>query len=198
MDDTFESDETLVQRAGRGDRRAAAMLVERHTDKIYAVCFRMLGAQHAAEDAAQETFLRLWRNAAKWKPAGAKFETWLYRVAMNLCLDQLRKRKRDAPEDAAPEQVDHAARPDEAFFAGEKRFLIDDALAQLPDRQRMALTLCHYQELSNIEAAKVMDISVDALESLLARGRRGLRERLSPLRQALTGKMSDGPTATIN
>lgn len=198
LDDTFESDETLVQRAGRGDRRAAEMLVERHTDKIYAVCFRMLGAQHAAEDAAQETFLRLWRNAAKWKPAGAKFETWLYRVAMNLCLDQLRKRKRDAPEEAAPEQVDHAARPDDVFLAGEKRFLIDEALAQLPDRQRMALTLCHYQELSNIEAAKVMDVSVDALESLLARGRRGLRERLSPLRQALTGKMSDEPTATIN
>ena len=74
----------------------------------------------------------------------------------------------------------------------------EQALAQLPDRQRMALTLCHYQELSNIEAAKVMDVSVDALESLLARGRRGLRDRLSPLRQALTGKMSDEPTATIN
>lgn len=198
LNDTLDSDETLVQRAGRGDRRAAQVLVERHTDKIYAVCFRMLGSQHAAEDAAQETFLRLWRHAAKWKPAGAKFETWLYRVAMNLCLDQLRKRKREAPEEAAPEQVDHAARPDDAFLAGEKRFLIDEALAQLPDRQRMALTLCHYQELSNIEAAKVMDVSVDALESLLARGRRGLRDRLSPLRQALTGKMSDEPTATIN
>ena len=193
-----ESDDALVARSGRGDRDAAAELVARHTDKIYAVCFRMLGARHAAEDAAQETFLRLWRNAAKWKPGAAKFETWLYRVAMNICIDQLRKGKREAPEEAAPEQIDTAARPDEAYFAGEKRFAIDDALARLPDRQRMAITLCHYQEMSNIEAARVMEVSVEALESLLARGRRALRERLSPIKESLTGKMSDETRATIN
>ena len=193
-----DSDEVLVQRAGRGDKRAAQMLVERHTDKIYAVCFKMLGSQHAAEDATQETFLRLWRNARKWKPAGAKFSTWLYRVAMNYCVDQLRKRKRDAPEEAAPEQIDHAPRPDDTYLAGEKRFIIDEALSALPRRQRMALTLCHFQELTNIEAAQVMEISVDALESLLARGRRALRDRLTPLREELTGKMSDEPTANIS
>lgn len=194
----LDSDDALVERAGRGDQDAAAQLVARHTDKIYAACFRMLGARHAAEDAAQETFLRLWRNAAKWKPGAAKFETWLYRVAMNICIDQLRKTKREAPEEAAPEQVDHGVRPDDAYFAGEKRFAIDDAIARLPERQRMAITLCHYQEMSNIEAAKAMEVSVDALESLLARGRRALRERLSPLRDSLSGKMSDETRATIN
>ena len=198
MDNEQDSDEVLVQRAGLGDKHAAEMLVERHTDKIYAVCFKMLGSQHAAEDATQETFLRLWRNAGKWKPAGAKFSTWLYRVAMNFCLDQLRKTKRDAPEEAAPEQVDHAPRPDDTYLAGEKRFIIDEALSALPPRQRMALTLCHFQELTNIEAAQVMEISVDALESLLARGRRALRDRLTPLREELTGKMSDEPTANIS
>lgn len=158
----------------------------------------MLGSRHAAEDATQETFLRLWRHAARWKPKGAKFETWLYRVAMNICFDQLRKTKREAPEEAMPEMIDGAARPDQTLFAGEQRFLIDKALDALPERQKMAITLCHFQELSNIEAAEIMGLSVDALESLLARGRRGLKERLSPLRENLLGKMSDETTIHVN
>jgi len=193
-----ETDEALVARAGRGDRAAAAMLVERHTNRIYAASFKMLGAKDRAEDATQETFLRLWRNAAKWKPQGAKFETWLYRVAMNICLDQIRKRKREAPEEAAPEQIDQGARPDDAYFIGERRFAIDEALDALPPRQREAITLCHFQELSNIEAAEIMEVSVEALESLLARGRRALRARLEPLRESLMGRMSDEATANIN
>lgn len=176
-----------MARAGQGDRRAASILVERHTDKIYAVCFRTLRSRAAAEDAAQETFLRLWKHASKWRPKGAKFETWLYRVAMNICLDQLRKRKREAPEESAPEQADDAPRQDEEVFAAERRVMVGDALASLPDRQRAAITLCHYQELSNIEAAQIMEISVDALESLLARGRLSMRERLTPMREQLTG-----------
>lgn len=193
-----DSDEALVRRAGLGDRAAAAQLVERHTRMIYAASYRMLGSKAAAEDAVQETFMRLWRHAAKWKPQGAKFETWLYRVAMNLCLDQLRKAKREAPEDAAPERADSADRQDQKIFAAEQRFAIDEALDKLPERQRLAITLCHYQELSNIEAAEIMEISVEALESLLARGRRALRERLAPMREHLMGKMDDGETSHLN
>lgn len=158
----------------------------------------MLGSKAAAEDAAQETFLRLWKSAASWKPQGAKFETWLYRVAMNVCLDQLRRRRREAPEEAAPERADPADRQDQVLFAAERRFAIDEALARLPERQRLAVTLCHYQELSNIEAAEIMAISVDALESLLARGRRALKESLAPLREHLLGKMDDEVSAHIN
>ncbi len=187
-----------MARAGRGDRRAASILVERHTDKIYAVCVRTLRSGAAAEDAAQETFLRLWKNASKWRPQGAKFETWLYRVAMNICLDQLRKRKREAPEEAAPEQVDGALRPDDRLLAAERKRVVDAALETLPARQRVAISLCHYQELSNIEAAEIMGVSVEALESLLARGRRGLRAKLAPERENLTGKMSDDGTTQIN
>lgn len=165
---------------------------------IYAASYRMLGSKAAAEDASQETFLRLWKHAASWKPQGAKFETWLYRVAMNVCLDQLRKTKREVPEDAAPERADPADRQDQALFAAERRFAIDEALAQLPDRQRLAITLCHYQELTNIEAAEIMGVSVDALESLLARGRRALKESLAPLREHLMGKMDDEVSAHIN
>lgn len=197
-----DSDEALVRRAGLGDRAAAALLVERHTRMIYAASYRMLGSKAAAEDAAQETFLRLWRHASKWKPKGAKFETWLYRVAMNICLDQLRKSKREAPEEAAPGgmdgRADSADRQDQKIFAAERRFAIDDALEKLPERQKLAITLCHYQELSNIEAAEIMEISVEALESLLARGRRALRESLAPMREHLMGKMDDEHGAHIN
>ncbi len=117
---------------------------------------------------------------------------------MNICLDQLRKSKREAPEEAAPEQIDGSPRPDEALLIGERRAAIDEAMRALPPRQRFALTLCHFQELSNIDAAATMNISVDALESLLARGRKALRERLQPLKTTLTGRMSDGPTAHVN
>ncbi len=198
MGQESDTDEALVSRAGRGDRSAAAMLVERHTDKIYACCFRILGGKHAAEDAAQETFLRLWKHAGKWKQKGAKFETWLYRIAMNICFDQLRKTRREAPEDAAPELVDGADRPDQALFLGQRRFAIDNALSQLPERQLLAITLCHFQEMTNIEAAEVMGVSVDAIESLLARGRRALREQLAPMRENLMGKMSDETNAHVN
>ena len=191
-------DETLIARAGRGDRLAAAQLVERHADKVYAVCFRTLRERAAAEDAAQETFLRLWKHAARWKPQGAKFETWLYRVAMNICLDHLRKTKREAPEEAAPEMTDAGPRQDDAVFAEEKRAVIEAALDALPARQRAAIALCHYQERSNIEAAEILGVSVEAVESLLSRGRRALRARLEPMREELTGRMSDDPEASIS
>lgn len=186
-----QSDETLIISAGRGDRRAAEILVARHTDKIYAVCFRTLRSRAAADDAVQETFLRLWTHASKWRPKGAKFQTWLYRVAMNICLDQLRKSKREAPEDAAPERAEPGPRQDDQLLAGERRLAVDAALETLPVRQRAAITLCHYQELSNIEAADIMGVSVDALESLLARGRRALKQQLSAQRDHIMGRMSD-------
>ncbi|MEL7486791.1 MAG: RNA polymerase sigma factor [Pseudomonadota bacterium] len=186
-----DTDEDLIARAGEGDRLAASELVLRHTDKIMGACYRMLGERSAAEDAAQETFLRLWKHAGKWRNEGAKFETWLYRVAMNVCLDRLRKRGREAPEEAAPEQVDHGPRADALLIEEERRAMIETALARLPDRQRLAITLCHYQELSNIEAAKIMETSVEAVESLLSRARRALRERLLSARdELLEGRVS--------
>ena len=198
MKQETDSDEALVRRAGLGDKAAAAQLVERHTRMIYASSYRMLGSAAAAEDAVQETFLRLWRHAGKWKPQGAKFETWLYRIAMNYCLDQLRKTKREAPEEAAPERADSGDRQDQKIFAAERRFAIDEALEKLPERQKLAITLCHYEEMSNIEAAEIMDVSVEALESLLARGRRSLRTSLAPMREHLMGKMDDEHGAHIN
>jgi len=185
LDASEDSDDALALRAGRGDRLAASRLIARHSSRVYAVCVRMMGDRASAEDAAQETFLKLWRSADRWKPGRAKFETWLYRVAANACIDRLRQRRPEAPAEDAPEIADEAPLADQGLVAAERRRAVEAALASLPDRQRIAIVLCHYQELSNAEAAAALEVSVDALESLLARARRSLKESLAPLRAAL-------------
>ena len=184
-----DPDAELVRLAGAGDRAAAAELVERHSTRIYRIAYRLLGDAGAAEDVAQETFLRLWRHAGSWKPGAAKFSTWLARVATNLCYDRLRRRRE--VNDEAPERADDAAGPAQLLFQTQAGAAVREAMADLPERQRTALTLCTFEEMTNIEAAAVMEVSVEALESLLSRGRRGLRQRLEPMREALTGNMKD-------
>jgi len=177
----IDPDTDLVQRAGQGDRAAAQALMARHLPKMLTLARRMMGSQAEAEDAVQDAFLKLWTHAARWQPGKAKFETWLYRVTMNKCYDRLRKRP-GANLDEAAEVADPAPAADSvlenAALAGE----IETALAVLPERQRAAILLCHHQECGNIEAAEILGISVEALESLLARGRRTLRARLGHLR----------------
>jgi RNA polymerase sigma-70 factor (ECF subfamily) len=182
LDASEDSDDALVLRAGRGDRLAASRLIARHSAKILSVCVRMVGERSAAEDCAQETFLKLWRTADRWKPGAAKFETWLYRVATNACIDRLRRRRPESTVDEAPDVADEAPLADAGLIAAEQRRTIDKALDGLPGRQRLAIVLCHYQEMSNADAAAVMNVSVDALESLLSRARRSLKESLAPLR----------------
>lgn len=179
------NDEALIVLVGRGDRAAATVLIERHTDATYAQCYRMLRNQAAAEDATQEIFLRLWRHARKWKDKGAKVKTWLYRIAANYCLDQLRKGGRFMNDDGLTEISDNAAGPADQLAAHQDRTVILEALEILPERQRMAIGLCYLQEMPNGEAAELMGISVTAIESLLARARRQLRETLTPMRQSL-------------
>lgn len=172
-----DPDLPLVQRAGRGDQAACAALVDRHLPAILAIAGRLLGDRAAAEDVAQETFLRVWQHAGRWRAGEARFSTWLYRVAVNLCQDRLRRR-REAPLDAAPDPPSGAPGPEAALQRRSVAARVGAALATLPERQRTALVLSHYEELGNVEAAAVMEISVEALESLLARGRRRLRELL--------------------
>ncbi len=180
-----DSDDALVLRAGSGDRHAASRLIARHSPRILAVCVRMLGDRALAEDCAQETFIKLWRTAHRWKPGRAKFETWLYRVATNACIDRLRQRRPETAEEEAAETADGAPLAEDGMIAEERRRTVEQALGALPDRQRMAVVLCHYQELSYADAAAVMDVSVDAFESLLARARRSLKESLAPQRAEL-------------
>lgn len=181
-----DSDDALVLRAGSGDRRAASRLIARHSAKILAVCIRMLGERASAEDCAQETFLKLWRSADRWKPGAAKFETWLYRVAANACIDRIRQRRPETDVDDEADLADAAPLAVDGLIAEERRRAVEDALAALPERQRLAVVLCHYQEMSCADAAAVMEVSVDAFESLLGRARRSLKDSLAPLRAELT------------
>ena len=176
-----DPDGELIARAGRGDAGAIRTLMARKLPRMLAVGQRMLGDAAEAEDVAQEVFVRVWREAAHWRPGKARFDTWMHRVALNLCYDRLRRR-RVATMAEPPDQIDPGPQPDRALIASEVGRRVQLALMTLPDRQREALTLCHYQELGNIEAATIMDVSVEALESLLSRGRRGLREALADLR----------------
>ena len=175
-----DPDEALVARVGRGDPAAAQTLVARKLPRMLALAARMLGDKAEAEDVAQEAMLRAWKQAPVWKPGAAKFDTWLHRVALNLCYDRLR-RKREQPTAEPPEQVDTGPAPDRGLMAADTGRRVGAALAVLPARQREAIVLCHYQELGNIEAADLMGVSVEALESLLSRGRRALRTALADL-----------------
>ena len=176
-----DPDGELVVRIAAGDHTAARALLGRHLPRILNLSRRMLGNQAEAEDVAQEVFLRVWTHAARWKPGAAKFETWLHRVAINLCYDHLRK-KRPTHLDAIAEPVDPAPGPAASLFQSQVGAAVEAALDELPERQREAIVLCHHQGLTNIDAAEIMGVSVEALESLLARGRRALKERLKDLR----------------
>ena len=181
-----DPDEDLVRRVGQGDPAAIQAMVARKLPRMLALAQRMLGDAGEAEDVAQEAMLRAWRQAPGWAPGRAKFDTWLHRVALNLCYDRLRRR-REIPTDAVPDRRDEGAAPDRGLLAADVGAAVNSALARLPDRQREAIVLCHYQELSNIEAAGLMKISIEALESLLSRGRRALRQALADHRPGAEG-----------
>ncbi len=174
-----ESEDDLVLRAGRGDADAISLIVTRKLPRVLNLARRMLGDQAEAEDVAQETFIRAWRTAAQWKPGKARFDTWLHRVALNLCYDRLRKSRRLTHD--PPDRPDEGPGPDRGLLAQDVGRRVDQALGDLPERQREAIVLVHYQELSAAEASSLMGVSIEALESLLARGRRTLRSALADL-----------------
>jgi RNA polymerase sigma factor (sigma-70 family) len=175
-----DPDDELVRRAGQGDAAAVQTLVALKLRRVLALAERVLGDPGEAEDVAQETFIRVWRNAASWRPGVAKFDTWLHRVTLNLCYDRLRRR-RERPVAEPPDTPDPGPAPDRGLLASDVGMRVRRALQALPPRQREAIVLCHYQELSNIEAAGLMGVSVEALESLLSRGRRALKSALADL-----------------
>jgi RNA polymerase sigma-70 factor (ECF subfamily) len=167
----------VMRKVAAGDAAAYRTLVDAHLPRIVRFSERFLGSPAEAEDVAQETFLRLWTAASSYEPS-ARPLTWLYRIAHNLCIDRYRKRK---PETEVDENHEGGDRPSGLMMRKQTSEQVQKALAELPERQRAALTLVHYEGLPGIEAAQVLEISVEALESLLSRARRTLRESLKTL-----------------
>jgi RNA polymerase sigma-70 factor, ECF subfamily len=172
-----DADDELVRRMALGDQGACAGLLERHLDRIRALAQRMLGNADDANDVAQDTFLRAWQQAPDWQTGRARFSTWLYRVTLNLCRDRLRARRPEANVDT-DELVDAAPSPESLADHDQLVARLDLALHRLPLRQREALVLFHDHGLAQAEIAASLELSVEAVESLLARARRTLRRTL--------------------
>lgn len=185
LDTTTELDEeALLLLFAKGDARAAEVLSGRLTPVVLAHAYRLLGDRAEAEDIAQDSMLKLWRLAPDWRQGEAKLTTWLYRVVANAATDRLRKRRMvdiasvAEPEDGAPaalEQIQERARAD----------ALQSALNGLPERQRQAVVLRHIEGLANPEIAEIMDVKVEAVESLTARGKRALKAALEGRKEEL-------------
>jgi RNA polymerase sigma-70 factor, ECF subfamily len=173
------SDEDLMLRIATGDEPAFRVLARRYAPLALRLARRVMGSSADAEEIVQEALLRLWVNAPRWRPV-ASFRTWFYRVVINLCLN----RKRRAPF-LPLEDVSDPADPTPDAAAGMERREIDRALAtaiaELPERQRAAIALTYHEGLSNAETAAALGTSVSAVETLLVRAKRTLRQRLSPM-----------------
>ncbi len=174
--DTTDAEAEWIRQVAQGARHAAQRLVDAHLASITRFAYRMLGSVAEAEDVAQEVFFRLWRQAPTWEPR-ARLGTWLHRVAHNLCIDRLRSR-REVRLSEPPDDPDSRPSAPSEIERHEAERAIHDAIQSLPERQRAALVLVYYQGLDNRQAADIMGVHIDALESLLARARRSLRGRL--------------------
>lgn len=172
-----DDDALLVARVGEGDVTAYRTLVERYAAKLSRFAERLLRDPAEAEDVVQETFMRLWQHARDYSPQ-ARVTTWLHRITHNLAVDRLRARGRTRPlvdEDEMPDSARQTTLIDE-----KRRVLaLDQALAGLPERQATAIVLVHLHGLSGAEAAEVLGVGAEAVESLLARGRRALKAALA-------------------
>ncbi len=182
------TDEELMAAVCQGDQSAYQTLVRQHFNAISHYVFRLLGNRGDTEDITQEVFLKLWLNATQWQPEKSRLSTWLHRIAHNLSIDFLRKHSRMSTESELTTEsgsatitdsvVNDAAEADTTVEKNSRMQWLLLNLQQLPEAQRSAIMLCHYSGFSNQEAADIMSLSVKALESLLARARRSLRDKL--------------------
>ncbi len=178
--------EALLVAFSNGDRAVARVLAMRLTPIALGYAVRMLGGDRAeAEDVAQEAMLRLWRQSRSWRQGEAKVTTWLYRVVSNLCTDRLRRGRMVVGIDQIPDPLDGTPSMEMRLMQLARERALSKALANLPTRQRQAVVLRHLEGLSNPEIAEIMEIGVDAVESLTARGKRGLAIQLAARRDEL-------------
>lgn len=184
----IETEQDLIIHAQKGDQKAFKEIVHRHLPNVLALGFRMLNNASEAEDMAQDVMLSLWQNISKYDAGKAKFSTWLYRITANRCLDRIRKKTPEQlPEDYDPvieaEQLDN-------LYNKQLSKQMETTLQTLPERQYLALVLFHYQGHRMTEVAEIMECSSEAVESLLARARRTLKQKLGPLWQEFQNNSS--------
>lgn len=161
----------------QADHGAFSELVRRHSQRFYACAYRMCRNAELSEDVVQDAFLKLWQRPEIWDAdKGAKFTTWFYRIVTNQAIDAMRKIKPTSGSDVLEFLSDGLIGQDENLALRQQQEQVERAIAALPERQRIALNLCFYEELSNREAAEIMDVGVKALESLLMRAKAGLRD----------------------
>lgn len=172
------SDDALLVLYANGDRTAALALTLRLTPMVFSLASRVLNDPTEAEDVVQDAMLRLWKMAPDWRQGEAKVSTWLYRVTSNLCTDRLRKRKGIRLEQIAEPEDEHPP-IDSQLQTEDRAVALRRALAELPDRQRQAVILRHFEGLANPDIAEVLRVSVTAVESLIARGKRNLARLLA-------------------
>lgn len=167
-----------LQQIAQGDKAAFAQLLASQLPPVIAFIKRYIKEHAQAEDIAQETFIRVWQHAQQWQQRDTSPRSWIFRIAYHLCIDVLRRQKLTTDE---TETLVELQSVEETVIANNQQQHLRIAMASLPERQRTALYLCAYQGLSNKEAAAILNIGVDALESLLARARRSLRDYFSKL-----------------
>ncbi len=191
MDSEKDPDAELMLQVKRGNLAAFEQLVDKYKQPIINLLSRTLGDATEAEDLAQNVFVQVFKSAQRYQVT-AKFSTWLYTIARNLCLNELRRRARhpaDSLDADAPEYEDQPRRqfedvkncpPPDALLQNELRAKIDEALATLPENQRTAILLCREEDMSYEDIARVLDTSLSATKSLIHRGRETLKQKLKP------------------
>jgi len=172
-------DEELMLRAGEGDMDAFEELVRRHQQSAVNIAYHFLGDAAQAEDMAQEAFLKILDAADRYRPTAA-FRTYLHNVIWHLCVDIYRK-KTPRTLEGLPAREDDRRGPEQVVLGEERSAAVEEAVRQLPSRQRMAILLRHFEDMSYEEIAESLDCSARAVDSLLVRARRNLRERLKHL-----------------
>lgn len=183
------TDEQLMATIAEGNQRAFATLVDRHLPRAYALARRFFHQQADAEDIAQEAFTRVWTHAAVWQPGRAQFTTWLQRIVVNLCLDAIRRQKHRSEQDIdslLEELLDPQADTAGAVQRAREAADLQRVVQRLPEKQRMAVLLCYFDEQTNPQAAALMGIHPKALEGLLGRAREQLRRWLPHFRHEET------------
>jgi len=174
----------LIQACQKGDEAAFEELIRLHEKKVFALCRRMCRDEDDALEAAQDTFLAVWRGIGSYR-ADAAFSTWLYRLASNACLDLLRREKKRGgdvsldDEEARIEPSDPAPQPEEALERAETQRMVREALYALPDDYRQVLLLRETEQLSYNEIAEATGLELGTVKSRISRARLALRNYLA-------------------